>query len=386
MSRTLIVTNDFPPRQGGIETFASEMARRFPPESIVVYTSAERGAAAYDASLPFPVIRDRSRTLLPTGRVMRKAGLIALEHDCDTAWIAAAAPLGLIAPALRACGVKRVVATTHGHETWWAKVPLTRWGLRTIGRWVDVMTYISGHTYRAILPAVTPDTTLVRLSPGVDVEQFTPAHSSATDPGPSSDGNCGVIVCTARLVPRKGQDSLIRALPAVLERHPDTKLLLVGDGPDRRRLQRLTRTKGVETSVTFVGGLPHALVPQILANATIFAMPCRTRRLGLEEEGLGIAYLEASAMGLPIIVGDSGGAPETVQAGHTGYVVTDVEQLTQAIVELLDNPARARAMGECGRNWVAAQWTWHAAYATLLAALFPNVDVNGQDRSSAPQH
>jgi phosphatidylinositol alpha-1,6-mannosyltransferase len=385
MSRTLIVTNDFPPRQGGIETFASEMAHRFPPESIVVYTSAERGAAAYDASLPFLVIRDRSRTLLPTGRVMRRAGRIALEHGCDTAWIAAAAPLGLIAPALRACGVKRVVATTHGHETWWAKVPLTRWGLHTIGRWVDVLTYISGHTYRAILPAVTPDTALVRLSPGVDVEQFNPVRGSVAGPDPSPDGSSGVIVCTARLVPRKGQDSLIRALPAVLERHPDTTLLLVGDGPDRRRLQRLARTKGVENAVTFVGGLPHELVAQVLAGATIFAMPCRTRRLGLEEEGLGIAYLEASAMGLPIIAGDSGGAPETVQAGRTGYVVKDVEQLTQAIVELLDNPVRARAMGERGRSWVAVQWTWNTAYSTLLTALFPNVLADGQDRSSTPQ-
>src|SRR5262249_46988651 len=130
-----------------------------------------------------------------------------------------------------------------------------------------------------------------------------------------------VIVCVSRLVRRKGQDSLIRALPFVRRRVRDTALLLVGDGPYRATLETMAREEGVADHVVFAGGVRWEELPAHYAAGDVFAMPCRTRRAGLDVEGLGIVYLEASATGLPVVGGDSGGAPDAVREGETGFVV-----------------------------------------------------------------
>lgn len=190
---------------------------------------------------------------------------------------------------------------------------------------VDVFTYISDHT-EAVLRSVVPDRTcFTRLSPGVDPGLF----AAPKRHGPDRAHRGPVIVCVARLVRRKGQDALIRAMPMIHDRHPGTRLVLVGDGPRRRDLQALARRLGVTDVVTFVGGLPHSWIPAVLAASDIFAMPCRTRRAGFEEEGLGIVFLEASAAGLPVIAGNSGGAPETVRAGATGLVTANDAELSK---------------------------------------------------------
>ncbi|RFU84373.1 glycosyltransferase family 1 protein [Streptomyces triticagri] len=374
MSTTLVVTNDFPPRQGGIETFVHAMATRFPGGDVVVHTSSEPGASAFDATLPFPVIRDPARTLLPTPRATARTLDLVREYGCDRVWFGAAAPLGAMAPALRRAGVRRIVATTHGHEIWWARVPGARGLLRRIGSGVDVVTYLGDHTRNRIAPALDPDVRMSRLVPGVDPPAF--RGDAVAEQGRALRARHGlegrkVVLSLARLVPRKGQDMLIRALPIIRRTVPEAVLLVVGDGPDARRLRRLADAQP-PGSVVFAGGVRHAETPGYYAAADVFAMPCRTRRGGLEAEGLGIVYLEAAAGGLPVVVGDSGGAPDAVLDGRTGTVVDgrDVRAVADAVGRLLCTPEGA-AMGAAGRRWVERMWTWDASAAHLTRLLTP---------------
>ncbi|GHF24726.1 glycosyl transferase family 1 [Streptomyces mashuensis] len=369
---TLIITNDFPPRQGGIETFVHAMAVRLP--DVVVYTSGEPGAEAYDATLDFPVIRDPSRTLLPTRRVTARALRIARQYGCDRVWFGAAAPLAAMAPALRRGGIRQMVATTHGHEIWWARTPLARQLLRRVGDHVDVVTYLGEYTRARIAPALGPHARLSRLVPGVDADAFRPdpdedALRELRDRYGLRDRK--VVLCVSRLVTRKGQDTLIRAMPHIRRVVPEAALLIVGRGPAEQRLRRLARAQA-PGSVVFAGGMDHAATARHYALADVFAMPCRTRKAGLEAEGLGIVFLEAAASGLPVIAGDSGGAPDTVLDGETGAVVDgrDVAAVARSVVRMLTSPDRA-AMGAAGRRWVAKEWSWDASAERLRAMLTP---------------
>jgi phosphatidylinositol alpha-1,6-mannosyltransferase len=175
----------------------------------------------------------------------------------------------------------------------------------------------------------------------------------------------------SRLVPRKGQDMLIRALPTIRRRVPGAALLLGSGGPYRSTLERLAREHGVESDVVFTGSVPWAELPSLYAAGDVYAMPCRTRAAGLDVEGLGIVYLEASATGLPVVAGDSGGAPDAVLPGETGYVVggRDVPAIAARITDLLADPAAARAMGAAGRAWVEREWRWERQAARLSALL-----------------
>ncbi|MFE2292264.1 glycosyltransferase family 4 protein [Streptomyces sp. NPDC059452] len=374
--RTLVVTNDFPPRQGGIETFVHAMTGRFPAGSVVVYTSAEPGAAAHDAGLPYPVVRDPARMLLPTPRVTGRAVELARRHGCDSVWFGAAAPLGLMAARLRReTGVRRAVATTHGHEVWWARTPGSRALLRRIGARTDAVTYLGPATRAPIAAALGPAAArrMVRLAPGVDAEAFRGGAGRRRTRERYGLGARPVVLCAARLVPRKGQDTLIRVLPAVRRAVPGTVLLLTGDGPYARTLRRLAADTGVADHVILAGGQPHAGMPGHFAAADVFAMPCRTRRRGLEVEGLGIVFLEAAAAGLPVLVGDSGGAPDAVRDGETGHVVDgrDVDAVADRLIGLLRDREAAAAMGEKGRAWVREEWGWDSTYATLEGLLRP---------------
>ncbi|MFI5618585.1 glycosyltransferase family 4 protein [Streptomyces sp. NPDC051567] len=378
MSTTLVITNDFPPRQGGIETFVHAMATRVPGNDVVVYTSNEPGAAAYDATLPFPVIRDSTRTLLPTRRVTRRALAIAREHGCDRVWFGAAAPLAHMAPDLRRAGIRRTVATTHGHEIWWARTPGARQLLRRIGDSVDVVTYLGDYTRSRIAPALGPRARMSRLVPGVAPEDFRPdLPARYVQELRDQYGLNGkrVILCASRLVPRKGQDVLIRALPLIQRAVPQAALVIVGKGPYERRLHALARKHTAEGSVVFAGGRGHTEMPPFYAAADVFAMPCRTRRAGLEAEGLGIVFLEAAASGLPVIAGDSGGAPDTVLEGRTGHVVdgTDVKAVARSVAQTLLSPDRA-VMGAAGRQWVERQWSWDASARRLTQLLDPDLE------------
>ena len=372
MRRTLLVTNDFPPRPGGIQQFVHNLAVRQPAGSLVVYASTWKGAEKFDAEQPFEVVREPTGVLLPTPAVARRAAALAREHGCDRVWFGAAAPLGLLADGLRrSAGVTRAVALTHGHEIGWAALPGARQLLRRIARGNDVVTYLGEYQRARLDRALHGLTDLERLAPGVDVEAFHPGVDGSAVRARYGLTDRPVIVCVSRLVPRKGQDMLIRALPAVRRRVPGAALLLVSGGPYRQKLERQAREQGVESDVVFTGSVPWAELPAHYAAGDVYAMPCRTRAAGLDVEGLGIVYLEASATGLPVVGGDSGGAPDAVREGETGYVVggRDVGALTARLTDLLADPAKATAMGAAGRAWVEQEWRWEKQAARMSRLL-----------------
>ncbi len=385
MPNVLIVTNDFPPRSGGIQSFVHALAARLPAGTVTVYAPAWPGAAEFDARQAFPVIRHPSSLMLPVPSVARRAAAILRARDCDTVLFGAAAPLGLLAPALRRAGATRIVAITHGHEAGWAALPGARGLLRRIGDQVDVLTYLGEYFRARLVRALSPDAAdrLVRLAPGVDTSAFRPGAGGAAIREQWRLGSRPVVLCVSRMVPRKGQDTLIKAWPQVLAAMtgpgqpapPGTSaadesatagragapvLLLVGDGPYRAGLVKLAERCGVSGSVVFAGPVPAAELPAYYDAGDVFAMPCRTRRRGLDVEGLGMVYLEASATGLPVIGGDSGGAPDAILDGETGFVVPgrSVPAVADRITRLLGDPAAARAMGERGQAWIDHEWRW----------------------------
>jgi phosphatidyl-myo-inositol dimannoside synthase len=373
VARTLLVTNDFPPRTGGIQTYLHAFADRLPRGELAVYAPAWPGAAEFDAASPVPVHRHETSLMLPVPAVAARAVALAREHGATTVWFGAAAPLALLGPHLsRRAGVERVVGSTHGHEVGWSMVPGGRQTLRRIGADADVLTTISRYTRSRVAAAFGPQAALEVLPAGIDTERFRP------DPAARAElrrhyrvGDAPLVVCVSRLVARKGQDVLIRALPLVRDRVPGARLLVVGDGPAAARLRRLAAACGVAEHVVFVGAVPAADLPAHHAVGDVFAMPCRTRGGGLDVEGLGIVLLEAAAAGLPVVAGESGGAPETVQEGRTGHVVDgrDVGAVASAVASLLADPDRARAMGAAGRAWMRKEWAWPARVARLRALL-----------------
>lgn len=374
MPKVLIVTNDFPPRAGGIQSFVHALAVRLPPGEVVVYAPAWEGAAGFDERAPFPVVRHPTSLMLPVPSVAKRAARILQSTGCDTVLFGAAAPLGLLAPSLRRAGARRVVAITHGHEAGWAVLPGARSLLRRIGDSTDVMTYLGEYTRARLARALSPEAAgrLARLAPGVDTSAFRPGAGGAAVRERLGLADVPVVVCVSRLVTRKGQDTLIRAWPRV-RAASGAVLLLVGAGPAESRLRRLADHLGMTGSVVFAGPVPWEDLPAYYDAGDVFAMPCRTRRGGLDVEGLGIVYLEASAAGLPVIGGDSGGAPDAILDGETGYVVPggDVTAVAGRITQLLADPAAARALGEKGLAWVDREWRWDLVARRLKQILAP---------------
>jgi len=373
VTRTLVVTNDFPPRQGGIQTFVAALLARRPPDSVVVLASDSSGSAEYDAALPYPVVRQPTGMLLPTRGATRSAVELARRYGCDSAFFGAAAPLGLMAPALRAAGVRHLVGATHGHETGWVALPGSRQAMQRIASGLDVVTYISDYTRDRLAPALSRRTRLAQLSPGVDVDRFTPGADGSIVRRRHGLGDAPVVVCVSRLVARKGQDVLVAGWSRVLARHPDARLLLVGGGPAEASLRRAVAAGRLTDSVVFTGPVGPAELPAHYAAGDVFAMPCRTRRAGLDVEGLGMVFLEAAACGRPVVAGTSGGAPEAVREGVTGHVVDPRSPAVVAdtIAGLLADADRARAMGAAGRTWVEDRWSWTRIAATFAELLEP---------------
>ena len=366
--RTLVVTNDFPPRPGGIQAFVHALASRLPPDEVVVYAPAWRGAPAFDAAQRFPVVRHPTSLMLPVPDVLRRARDVAAAEGCDRVWFGAAAPLALLA---RPLGLERAVASTHGHEVGWALLPGARQALARIGRDVDVVTYLGDYTRRRLAPALGPRAHLAQLPSGVDPTVFRSGAGGDEVRRRHGLTDRPVVVCVSRLVPRKGQDVLVRALPELRRRVPGTALLVVGGGPDLPRLRRLAAEHDVTDDVVLTGSVPWDALPAHYDAGDVFAMPCRTRRAGLEVEGLGIVFLEASATGLPVVAGRSGGSPDAVLDGETGHVVDgrSVPAVTDAVAALLADPQRAAEMGRAGRAWVERAWRWDVLAERLRGLL-----------------
>jgi len=360
--RTLLVTNDFPPRPGGIQYYLHALAGLLGGD-LVVYAPAWSGSEAFDARQPFPVVRHPDPLLLPSPDAHRRVAAVLRAERCDAVWFGAAAPLGLMGSYLP---VDRFVASTHGHEVGWSMVPGARQALRRIGDTADVVTFVSRYTRARIAGALGPRAALEHLAAGVDINVFKP-DTAAREFIRARHGlsDRPVILCVSRFVRRKGQDDLIRALPKIRERVPDATLVLVGDGPDGGRLSTLADAVG--KSVVFVGEVHAEELPAYYAAGDVFAMPCRTLGRGLDVEGLGLVYLEAAATGLPVVAGLAGGAPEAVRKGVTGHVASR-DDLAHTLADLLLNRDFAAKMGAAGREWMATSWRWDDR-ATKLAAL-----------------
>jgi phosphatidylinositol alpha-1,6-mannosyltransferase len=371
MGRTLVITNDFPPRPGGIQTFGYEIVRRFDPESVTVLTSNWEGAAEFDAAQDFKIVRANTQTLVPSKSTLSMAREIVVAENITRVLFGAAAPLGLLASPLRKLGVTNIVAMTQGHETGWAMTPGTRQALRKIGNDNDFLTYISEYTHKKIAKALSPHAAarMRRIVPGVNATEFSPANFGSGNQLRAELGwvDRPVVVCVSRLMARKGQDELIRALPEIHLTAPNASLIIVGDGPYRKDLEGLIKKLGLETFVHLTGKVSQNDLSKWYAAGDIFAMPCRTRMGGWDVEGLGIVFLEGSATGLPVIVGDSGGAVDAVINGETGFLVdgTNTSEIAGRIAYLFANPDVAKKMGEAGRNWVTQEWTWDQSFKKL---------------------
>jgi len=373
--KVLLVTNDLGPRSGGIETFILGLLEGLPKNSLVIYTSSQKGHAPFDTQLlekfGATVIRDRAKILLPTPRITRKAVRILKQYKIQNVWFGAAAPLGLMASQLRNGGASNIVALSHGHEVWWAKIPILKHILQKIIKDVDKLGYLGAFTKNEISKSTTEVNKLVQVAPGIDTNYFQPKKPNPALIARYQLEGRRIIVCVARLVHRKGQDQLVKALPSILEKFPDTILLIVGQGPIEQMLRNSARQLGVTHKVIFTGRVPHGDLADYICLGEVFAMPVRSRFFGFEVEGLGIAYLEASACGLPVVVGNSGGATDAVIDQVTGFLVdgTNVNEITDAICRLLADPAKAQAMGQAGRGWVISDWqlsNWSAKFNNLL--------------------
>lgn len=377
MPRTLLVTNDFPPTIGGIQSYLRDFLGCLNPEDVVVFASTQDAHAAqeFDSQANYTVVRWPRKVMLPTAATTRRMQELIRIHNIDTVWFGAAAPLALMGKAAKQAGAKKVVATTHGHEVGWSMLPGARYALRLIGNHADCITYISQYTLRRFSKAFGPHPQWVRMPSAVSAEQFSSGQESTAVAkehfGLIDAPSAPVILCVSRLVPRKGQDQLLRAMPLIREKVPDAQLLIIGRGRYRKTLDVLA--KMYEPDAVIKEAEDSVELSLAFAAGDVFAMPVRTRGGGLDVEGLGIVYLEAQAAGLPVIAGKSGGAPETITS-DTGVVVdgNSVHELADNLVDMLKNLERAAAMGRAGRRHVEENWNWEVMGQQLRTALEPD--------------
>jgi phosphatidyl-myo-inositol dimannoside synthase len=356
---TLVVTNDFPPKIGGIQRTLEALVGCFPPDRVGVFCPDWDGAAVYDHEAPFRLFRQPERFLWPTPEVGSRVEAAAREMGAEVVLFGATYPLALLGPRLSAGGLP-YVAAAHGFEYWLAIAPgmhsLLRYATSRASRVAVMCSAFIARTVRTAVPRSVPVSVLY---PGADVERFRPDLQTADIRDGLGIGDAPLVVCVSRLVARKGQDVLIEAMPAIRARVPDAHLLLVGGGPYEVRLRSLA-ADAPAGSVHLVGQVPEGDLPRYYAVGDVFAMPCRTRLGGLEVEGWGNVFIEAAACGKPVVVGDSGGAPESLVDGETGILVRGdrVAAVAEAVAGLLADPDRARAMGQAGRARVLRDHTW----------------------------
>ncbi len=367
---TLLVTNDFPPRVGGIQRTLEALWRELPAERVGVFCPDWDDAAAYDAGAPFRVFRQPERFLWPTSQIADRIEDAARAMGAEVLLFGATYPLALLGPRLAARGLPYLSAA-HGFEYWLSIAPGTHALLRhATSRATRVPVLCSAFIARTVRTAVPRSVPVSVLYPGADVTRFRPDLATDDIRETLGVGARPLVVCVSRLVARKGQDTLIRAMPAIRRRVPDAALAIVGGGPgeDRLRAMAAELPSGV---VAFSGQVAEDDLPRYYAAGDVFAMPCRTRLGGLEVEGWGNVFIEAAACGKPVVVGDSGGARESLVDGETGLLVdgTRVEMVADAVGSLLADPERARAMGTAGRERVLRAHTWPAIAERLASWL-----------------
>jgi phosphatidyl-myo-inositol dimannoside synthase len=367
----LFVTNDFPPKIGGIQTMLWELWRRLDPASFVVLTTAHPDAAAWDAEQPFRVVRASEKVLWPTARLRDRIDALAREIDAGTILLDPALPLGLVGPRLRAAPYGVVL---HGAEvTVPGRLPASSQLLRRVLRGAGLVVAAGGYPLAEAERAARCPLPSVLVPPGVDTERFVPLDADERSAarrrlGLPVDGR--LVVSVSRLVPRKGMDVLIHAAALLAPTRPDLTVAIAGGGRDQARLERLVRSTGAPVRV--LGRVSHDDLPAVYGCGDVFAMLCRNRWGGLEQEGFGIVFLEAAAAGVPQVAGDSGGAAEAVVDGETGLVVRrpdDPVAAADALARLLDDADARERMARAGRARAVEGFSYDVLAERLGAAL-----------------
>lgn len=353
--RSLFITQDFPPRVGGFQSYYWGLIQTLDPEDVVILASHHPGAGSFDATHPYRVVRHPRSILLPTPALLRSAQRLIAEHDLRLVQLGQTLPNGLLGPALtRRTGLPYLVLLAGAELTLPAALPGSGAAVRyVLGRAALLLT-VSGYTAAAAERVVAGRVPVAVLRPALDLDgpdRIGTAPVASTAAQRAQRGG-PLVVCIGRLVPRKGQDRLIDALALLVPRYPGLELALVGSGRLAKALERRARRVGMEDRVHQLGALPHSQVVEWLAAADVFASPCRVRWGGLEVEGFGIVFAEAAAAGLPVLAGRSGGAPEAVADGDTGIVIdgSSTSEVAAGLERILRlSPGGRRRMGERGR-------------------------------------
>jgi phosphatidylinositol alpha-1,6-mannosyltransferase len=372
--RIVWITNDLPPRAGGIERFVGELLVRVRPErTLVLGPAGPPEAAAHDRAAPYAV-RRASHALRPDRATRRFVRDALAGTRPEVVVLGASWPLAIIAPTIRAVTSAPIVGISHGLEAGVARFGGGRWLRRSLGR-LDAVTTISAFTEDALAPVLAGVRTL-RLPPGVDPDAMArPGDVTALRRAWGVGDDAPLVGALARLVARKGQDRLVAAWPRVLARVPEARLVVAGEGPLEARLTRaVARLGSAAGTVRLVGRVDDADLATAHAAFDVMALPCRTRLGGLDVEGLGIVYLEAQAAGTPVVVGRSGGAPETLSGPDTGTVVDgrDPAAIADAVVHWLADPAARARAARVAPERVRAAWAWDGI-AMRFAALLDEV-------------
>ncbi len=369
MRRHLLVTNDFPPKVGGIQSYLWELWRRLPSEATTVLTTPHRGAAAFDAAQPMRIVRTRDRVLLPHPGLARRIRDLAGEVGAEIVLLDPALPLGALGPRL---GVPYGVVLHGAEVTVPARLPGLSAVLASVLREASIVVSAGGYAAGEAERCASCELPVAEVAPGVDTGRFVPLGAEdrlrarrkfGLDGGP-------LVVCLSRLVPRKGFDAVIDAVSRLRSRHPGLQLAIAGAGRDRPRLERLARR--LDAPVVFLGRISSDDVPLFMAMGDVFAAPCRSRWAGLEQEGFGIVFVEAAACGVPAVAGRSGGSHEAVTHGRTGLVVerpAEAGDVASAIDELLSSDGDRAAMGAAARRETEQRFSYDGLAAKLEAAL-----------------
>jgi phosphatidylinositol alpha-1,6-mannosyltransferase len=368
--RHLLVTNDFPPKIGGIQSLLWEWWRRLPADRFAVLTSPYRGSAAFDADQPFRVERTPEPVLLPHPVMVRRIEALAEEFGAELIVLDPAVPLGLVGPSLK----RPYDVVLHGAEvTVPGRLPGSKQLLGNVLRRARHVVSAGEYAAREAVRAAGRELPVTVVPPGVDCDRFRPFDERERKMARAQFGlpdDAELVVSISRLVPRKGFDVAIRAVAALRKGHPDVVLAIAGGGRDERRLRQLAAE--LRAPVRFLGRVPHDDLPALYACADVFTMPCRTRWGGLEQEGFGIVFVEAAACGVPQVAGDSGGAAEAVEDGVTGLVVRRPDEpadVSEAIGVLLDDPGRRHAMGVASRTRAVEEFSYDVLAARLGRSL-----------------
>jgi phosphatidylinositol alpha-1,6-mannosyltransferase len=364
----LLVTNDYLPKVGGIQNYLWELWRRLPEGRAHVFTTAYDGDAAFDATQHYPVTRG-DRVFLPTPQLRGRIVEMADRVDAELIVLDPAHIVGLLGPSLN----RPYALIVHGAElSIPARTPGYNVALRRAVRGARLI-IAAGPWVAREAQKVAPDVDVIDIPPGVDGDFFHPVTSAERAAARQRLGvapHAEVVLHLSRLVPRKGADTLIRAVSLLNATRPNLVALIGGTGRDDARLHKLAAK--LRAPVRFLGRIPNDAMASTYGAADVFSHVCRSRWGGLEQEGFGIIFLEAAACGVPQIAGDSGGASDAVLDGVTGYVIdppTDATAVAARLAELLDNPERAAAMGKAARQRALLDFAYDDLAARLDVAL-----------------